>query len=112
MEEPTPTIASEVDNSYTLSVDAQTAASMYLINPRGPLRDVYLNLHACFLKLYLYTSSLPDVSVRVDDTKQGHIEAWFENKLCTPETLRTGIRLHRDYISILLDTGTILIRRT
>lgn len=110
MEAPTPTIASEIDHSYTQSVNAQTVASIYIINPRGPIKDVYMELHGWFLKLFLYTASVPEVSTRIGDGLREQIEEWFQ-QTCSQNSLLTGIQLHRDYISILQDTGTILIRR-
>lgn len=111
MEDPTPTIVREIDTSYIESVNAGTAASIYLIKPQGPIRDRYTELHSRFLKLYLYTYSVSDVSVRMSENGlQSRVEKWFSNKLCTPKTLEAGIQLHRAYISILQETGTIKLR--
>lgn len=76
------------------------------------MRNVYLDFYAWFLKLYLYTSSTSDVSGRINEVKlREKVEEWFSDKSCNAGTLAMGIKLHREYVAILQETGTIIIRR-
>lgn len=105
-------IASEIETAYIESINAQSSATLYLMAKRGPIRDTYLTFLDAFLRVYLYTSSLSDVSKRLNDnTLNEKILKWLNSKIINTDGLAAGIALHRQYINILQDSGAVSYRK-
>ena len=112
-------IADELELGYIESIDSAVRAAAYLHRPVGPIWQYYESFQSDFRKLYLHTCNIPEVASRIHPDANTDfaglgilIDKWLNNGAFNNKNLRSGVGLHRRYLTVLRIGGAVSLKRS
>jgi hypothetical protein len=112
-------IADELEYVYIESINSAVMAAAYLHRPVGPIWQYYEPFQSNFRKLYLHTCNISEVASRMDPSGNTNysflrnaIESWLENDVFNRKNLKSGVKLHKDYLAVLRAGGVFTLKRS
>lgn len=111
-----PAIATVIDAAYIATVRQGTNLRLYLMDPRGPLTQPFLEFYECFAALFTLTSPYQEI-VDEEDEESGallkSIRSWIDprNQNITKGRAVAGIELFEKWQRILARRDVISWQR-
>jgi len=102
-----PAIGKLIDRSYMTSVIHATRLQMYLIDPKGPIKPLYLEFYECFSTLFMLTSSYKDL---IDDDLREKVSGWLKVEKIDENAAKSGLELFAEYRQKLANKSVINYR--
>jgi len=111
-----PAIATVIDAAYIATARQGTNLRLYLMDPRGPLNQPFLEFYECFSALFTLTSPYQEI-VNEDDASSAQllkdIREWVnpDNRTIATARARRGLILFEEWQRILARKDVISWQR-
>ncbi len=111
-----PAIATVIDAAYIATARQGTNLRLYLMDPRGPLNQPFLEFYECFAALFTLTSPYQEIVDEDDEDAMKllrGIRVWLnpENRTIDTARARRGLRLFEEWQRILARKDVISWQR-
>lgn len=111
-----PAIATVIDAAYIATARQGTNLRLYLMDPRGPLNQPFLEFYECFAALFTLTSPYQEIVDEDDEDAMKllrGIRVWLDPESRTIDTARArrGLRLFEEWQRILARKDVISWQR-
>ena len=111
-----PAIATVIDAAYIATARQGTNLRLYLMDPRGPLNQPFLEFYECFAALFTLTSPYQEIVDEDDEDAMKllrGIRVWLnpENRTIDTARARRGLRLFEEWQKILARKDVISWQR-
>ncbi len=111
-----PAIATVIDAAYIATARQGTNLRLYLMDPRGPLNQPFLEFYECFAALFTLTSPYQEIVDEDDEDAMKllrGIRVWLDPESRTIDTARArrGLRLFEEWQKILARKDVISWQR-